>query len=90
MKEFIRALYSFTVLYVFIVLMAAAYFVWTNLVAEFAFNYRFYIIIPLGLVMLFLMIDYLKKENSRNDKLKFLLCIFPLLSVLIFELFNDN
>lgn len=43
------------------------------------------------------MIDYyLKKEKSKSDKLKFLLylffipCIFPLLSVFIFGLFNDN
>jgi hypothetical protein len=98
MKDFIRvALYGLAVLYIFIVLVATAFFVWTNLVAEFAFNYRFYIIIPLGLVMLFLMIDYyLKKEKSKSDKLKFLLylffipCIFPLLSILIFGLFNDN
>jgi nitrate reductase NapE component len=98
MKEGFRvALYSSMVLYVIIVLLATSFFVFTNLVSEFSFNYRFYIIIPLGLIMLFLMIDYyLKKEKSKNDKMKFLLylfltpCIFPLISILIFGIFNDN
>jgi hypothetical protein len=98
MKEFFSvALYGIAVLYVLVVLFATSFFVWSNLVAEFSFNYRFYIIIPLGLVMLFLMIDYyLKKEKNKNDKMKFLLylfftpCIFPLISILIFGIFNDN
>jgi hypothetical protein len=98
MKERFRvALYTSMVLYVIIVLLATSFFVWTNLVAEFSFNYRFYIIIPLALIMLFLMIDYyLKKKKNKNDRMKFLLylfftpCIFPLISILIFGIFNDN
>jgi amino acid permease len=98
MTDFFRvALYSIASLYVFIVLSVSFVFICSLVDSPFPFNSRFDILIPLGLVMLYLGIDYnLKKGKSIKDKMKFLLylffvpCIFPLISVLIFAIFNDN
>lgn len=98
MKEFSRvALYSIATLYVFIVLPVSFVFICSLVNSPFPFNCRFDILIPLGLVMLYLGIDYsLKKGKSIRDKMKFLLylffvpSIFPLISILFFGIFNDN
>jgi len=94
MKEFFRvALFCI----VFIVLSVSFAFICSLVSSLFPFNCRFDILIPLGLVILYLGIDYnLKKGKSIKDKMKFLLylffvpCIFPLISVLIFSIFNDS
>ncbi|KUJ60518.1 hypothetical protein AR687_17245 [Flavobacteriaceae bacterium CRH] len=61
------ALYSLAILYVLIILIATSFFIWINLVGGFSFNYRFYITIPLGLVMLFLMINYYLKTGEEQE-----------------------
>lgn len=98
MKKIIKtALYSIMLTYVLIVLAIFFLYVINILKQGAPFSYFFHIIFFLISTMIFLGFDYFKKnEKNKEDKVLFLLylffipSLFPLISVLIFGIFNDD